>query len=191
MELIHNALLLHLDEGNESTQPITQKTQTQAAIAVGRKNLSDLEGLNVSGSKLTRLLLGLGRVFQVMASDPFGHTPEVNQFHIPDSASPAETDAMALLNTAVDHLALVRFPGSKLSDEGDTKDYDYAVHPIFSAYFVFSYRRKRKMTLTCDALLGLVDRPRETIREILNKNGRDYSPGIPEQMLLFGKFYGS
>ena len=46
------------------------------------------------------------------------------------------------------HLALLRFAGSKLQVAGETKDYDYMVHPVFAPFFVFSSRRKRKMTIT-------------------------------------------
>ena len=53
-----------------------------------------------------------------------------------------------LLESAIMHLALLRFSGTKLTAESDTKDFDYAVHPIFSAFFAFSYRRKRKMILS-------------------------------------------
>jgi hypothetical protein len=77
-----------------------------------------------------------------MASDAAGHKPEANQFHIADTGvgEPQEisNQVASLVNSAVMHLALIRTSGNKLSDEADTRDYDYMVHPIFSAFFVFS-----------------------------------------------------
>ena len=152
LELLEQAVKIQLAE-EKVYAPISPAIQTRAAQAVGRKNLSELEGLSVHGALLTKLLLGMGRVFQLMAADPIGHAPEINQFHLPHSS--ADTDPATiiaecdnLLKAAVMHLALLRFSGSKLGDAGETRDYDYTIHPIFSAFFVYSYRLKRKMLVT-------------------------------------------
>jgi hypothetical protein len=89
------------------------------------------------------------------------------------------------------HLALIRPSGTKLGDSADTRDYDYMVHPIYSAYFVFSYRKKRKMILTGSDLLGLVGSPKPTIRGILKKNNRATEEPLPEQLTLFEAYYDS
>ncbi|MEO6005222.1 MAG: hypothetical protein ABIZ04_09520 [Opitutus sp.] len=194
LELVERAFVAHIQKGEKWGLPLSLKTQTQTAIAVGRKNLDELEGLDVDGAKLTKLVLGLGRIFQVMAADPIAHSPEVNQFQISGGA-PTEIEtakAEKLLGSGVNHVALLRLVGSKPSDPGDTKDSDYTVHPIFSAFFEFSYRRKRKMTLTCEQLVLLVDQPKVAINEILQKSGRDETDEpLPEQMVLFESFYDS
>jgi len=194
LELVDQILLRHVQNGGSLGQPVPHEIQTIAAQYVGKKNLSELEGLSVQGAQLTKLLLGLGRIFQTMAADAAGHAPEVNSFHMSDPEA-GELDQVGeqvgkLLNSAVMHLALLRYPGTKLSDEADTRDYDYMVHPIFSAFFVFSYRRKRKMTLSGKNLLGLVNDPRRTIREILDSSNREVEEPLPDQLLLFQTYYG-
>ncbi|ODP38763.1 hypothetical protein [Sphingomonas turrisvirgatae] len=188
LELVGQALLLQRrDEGSVIGDPIRPELQTQAATQVGRKNLSELEGLSVHGAQLTKLLLGLGRVFEVLASEPEGHTPEVTQFSLPDDAPLG--DAEQLLSAAVMHLALVRSVANKRM-ELDLKGYDYSVHPIYSAFFVFSYRRKRKLKLTPNQLMALVREPKIGIRQILRQNNRgegDYP--LPDQLRLFEGFY--
>jgi len=87
-------------------------------------------------------------------------------------------------------LALVRNTGSKLTDDADTKDYDYMVHPIFSAFFAFSYRHKRKMLLTNFEFLGLIQSPHETIRQLLARQNRLDDEPLPEQSVLFESYYG-
>lgn len=192
LELIELAFVTHLHDEKCWGEPLSLRTQTLTAIAVGRKNLDELEGLDVDGAKLTKLVLGLGRVFQVMAADPIAHTPEVNQFQI-SGESPSEADAEKagkLINSAVNHVALLRLIGSKPSDLGETKDSDYAVHPIFSAFFAFSYRRKRKMTLTYGQIISLVERPKLAINDILKQSDRQESDDpLPEQMTMFGAYY--
>jgi hypothetical protein len=192
IELVDQSLLLHLREGKVLSEQVSVETQTIAAQSVGKKNLSELEGLSVHGAQLTKLILGLGRIFQVMAAQPGGHAPEINQFHVDDDGGDGEQqeDADRLLKSAVMQLALARFTGSKPADEGDTRDYDYMIHPIFSAFFVFSYRRKRKMLLSAVELLGLVKEPRDFIRAVLLKQNRSADSALPEQMRLFEAYYG-
>ncbi|CAN7620790.1 ORC-CDC6 family AAA ATPase [Variovorax paradoxus] len=190
LELVHSALLLHTEEEGASLSPISPEVQTQAAQAVGRKNLSELEGLSVDGARLTKLLLSLGRVFGVLAESPGGHTSEANQFHLREEQAPdSDGRAMELLKHSVMHLALVRYAGSKLLDERDTKAYDYMIHPIFAPFFVFSHRKKRKILLSSANLLSLVDRPREGIDAVLKLNYRESEADLPDQLQLFGDFY--
>ncbi|WP_438392095.1 ORC-CDC6 family AAA ATPase [Caballeronia sp. DA-9] len=191
LELVHSALLMHVEAGRDASVPIDPETQTLAAQAVGRKNLSELEGLSVDGARLTRLLLSLGRVFGVLAASPAGHTPEANQFHLREDVSHDDTDQRAneVLKNAVMHLALVRYAGSKLLDERDTRAYDYMIHPIFAPFFVFSHRKKRKIQLSSVQLLDLVERPRAGIDAILKSNNRANEESLPDQLELFGEFY--
>ena len=89
------------------------------------------------------------------------------------------------------HLALVRNSGTKLSEQAATQEYDYWLHPIFAPFFIYSYRRKRKMLLAMDLLEGLVDRPRPTIRHILSNTNRLREEELPEQLSMFEGYYAS
>ncbi|AOE64073.1 hypothetical protein QZH45_06450 [Pseudomonas corrugata] len=191
LELVHAAFIRHVENDGTPQSPISPKSQTEAAEEIARKNLSELEGLSVEGGKLTKLVLSIGRVLQVMASDARGHAPEVNQFHIKqDSARPDCSDQVKrILDQAVMHLALVRSPGNKLMSEGDTADYDYRLHPIFSSLFVFSHRKKRKFLLSDQQILGLISRPKETIKEVLSQSNRSDDLNLPDQLSLFGSYY--
>lgn len=196
LELVDQSLLRHVQADGSLAQPVSPDVQTAAAQSVGQKNLTELEGLAVEGARLTRLLLGLGRVFGTMAAQPLGHTPELNQFHLEDSSAGSALDKDAteverLLRAAVMHLALVRSTGTKLAEEGATREYDYMVHPIFSPFFVFSYRRKRKMSFTDSEIIGLVHTPRETIPEILGRTNRRIEDDLPDQLRLFEAYYAS
>jgi hypothetical protein len=194
IELVDQSLLQHVRDRQRLSDAVSPERQTIAAQNVGKKNLSELEGLSVHGAQLTKLVLGLGRVFQVMAGQPEGHAPEVNQFHLADNGreetADVPEDVDRLLRAAVMHLALLRFPGNKLADEGETRDYDYLIHPIFSAFFVFSYRRKRKMLLSASDLMGIVKNPQEYIPKILARQHRSNDEDLPEQVLLFEAYYG-
>lgn len=192
LALVEQSLLLQVRAGGKLSQPTPQRLQTVAAQTVGKDNLTDLEGVS-GGLQLTRLLLGLGRIFGVMAAASSGHAPEVNQFRVVDNPNITPKEAAEvdeLLKSAVMHLALVRSPGNKLADETETKDYDYMVHPIYSPFFVFSYRKKRKLVLAHSQLIGLIKNHQEAIRDILRSSNRVTEEEIvtvsslPEQLLL-------
>lgn len=187
LELVEQSLVLSNE--TDMSIPVSFDNQTRAAQRIGKKNLGELEGLSVSGAQLKKLLLSLGRIFQVMAFDASRHAPEVNQFRLSDQNLDPEVEK--LLKTAVMHLALLRFPGNKLTDEADTREHDFMIHPIFTAFFEFSYRRKRKMTITGRQLVGLVREPRGTLREILARTDRSFEDDVPlpEQMRLFENYY--
>lgn len=193
LALVDQSLRLEVQASQEIPAAVSVDRQTTAAQEVGRSGLADLEGLTVHGAQLTRLLLGLGRVFQLMASEAERHAPEVNQFHVLRAAGgDAAVDAAAdeLLHAAVMHQALVRAPGSKPADEADTRAYDYSVHPIYSAFFVFSYRRKRKMQIEPSDIVEMAHDPSAGIRRVLARSGRvEIGDDLPEQLHLFESYY--
>ena len=191
LELVDQALTSHIESAGDPGAPISPEVQTNAAYATGQKSLRELEGLSLSGAKLTRFLLGLGRIFQMMAEDPVGHTPEVNQFHLAGDVlvSKHREFATMLLREGIMHLALSWYRGSKLQDRTDIRQFDYGIHPIFAPVFGFSYRRKRKLLLADDDFASLVDRPSETIARILREQRRTVDDDLTEQMKLFSVFY--
>ncbi|MEJ6551178.1 MULTISPECIES: hypothetical protein [Psychrobacter] len=194
LELVDTVLKDYLEECKNKEEVneypiISPAIQTYAAVKVGKKNLSELEGLSVEGAKLTKLLLSLGRIFGVLASKPLNQTPEANQFQIRFKAEDEES-INKIIRQAIMHLALIRHSGNKLTEENSTKDYDYMIHPIFSAFFVFSYRKKRKITLNSNDLLSLVYRPHEGIKKVLESNrSQEPSLDLPDQMQLFEGYY--
>lgn len=188
LELVGRSIQLNRKQGGASL-PIDEETQTRAAVSVAKKNLSELEGLSVNGAQLTKLLLSLGKVFEVFASNPEGHAPEYTQFHFSDSEVLPE-QVRQLLDSAVMHLALVRTESSKRM-EFETRSSDYAVHPIFSPFFQFSYRRKRKVLLRGDDISGLISEPKKFIERIVSKHGIVERDEQPLQMQLFEAFYNN
>lgn len=192
LQLVETALSAQVLSGSSLSVPVSPEVQTGAAQDVGAHNLQVLQGLAKEGAQLTKLALSLGRIFGVMASLPEGHTPEVNQFEV---VAPARTfiaealDIDSLLRLAVMHQALIRFPGTKLTDEADTRDYDYSLHPIYAALFEFSYRRKRKMTLRAEEIVGLIQQPSRTISLILDRSRRHVEEELPEQLYMFAQHY--
>lgn len=196
------------DSGIWLSTEVSFDNQTRAARMVGERNLRELEGLSTIGPLLTRLCVGLGRVFQVMAANPEGHSPEVTQFQIEQRSSSGSSwditqtegrgeepvTAKELVREGITHLALIRIRGTKISGTETASD-DYMLHTIFAPVFEFSYRRKRKMTVSEDELVGLAVRPpRPIIKSVLERSGREQSEidaYLPDQMYLFDQHLNS
>ena len=201
LQLVETSLRLHIRAGGELGDPVDPDVQTVAAQEVGEKNLFQLESVSGVGQQLLRLLLGLGRIFGQLAAGGTRHRPETNQFELPGRVPPVEqpTEEEArrvalLLNQAVMNLALIRISANKLQSASDIADDQYIVHPMFSAFFVFSYRRKRKMTLRPRQLLALIDNHQAAIRAVLGEADETeaaihVAEDLPDQMRLFAEYY--
>ena len=166
MELIYKTFERHIEMVGDLSSQVSAELQTEVAIQIGEKNLAQLECIEKDGPRIVRLLCGLGRVFESLAKDKDPGTPEVNQFFIEGDDCDQEADR--LLSVAVKNLAMIRSPGNKLYG-AQTKAYDYCIHPIFAPFFIFSYRKKRKMPLYLSELKGLVENPRLFVEKVLRR----------------------
>ena len=192
LELVEQALDRHLEEGGGVLGPVDAAIQTRTAQYIGKTRLRELEGLALSGAKLTRLLLGLGRIFQIMAEDCVGHTPEVNRFGVTTKGESLHSGSQVdtLLRDGVMHLALLRYQGSRVRRTA-SREPEYGVHPIFAPFSGFSHRRKRRIGLSESEIWGLVEKPGIAIERIVSGLNRRADEDPPEQMGLFGGFYGT
>lgn len=187
LELVGSSLRVHTANGFELGKAVSYSDQTKAAQDVGATIVRQMPGFGPEGRRITQLVLGLGRVFNVMAANPESHSPEVNQFRVSDQPSDR---LRSTLESGVMHLALDRFQSNKNSREGvATRSWDYRLHPILSPFFEFSSRKKRRLTTTERQLEMLISDPPRGIRAILADSGRSSSTEIPEQLTLFGAYY--
>ena len=175
LALVYRGLVQHLRdlEERDLAMSLSVDTQTRAAKRVARERLEELEGLSADGTNLAQLVMGLGKIFGTMAVQAEGHAPEVTQFRLKGSTSAAdEARSKDLLRDGVMLLALRRFPGTKPTGRDDIRQYDYMLYPLFSALFDFSFRKKRRTDLSPADIVGLVERQRQTVINILARSKR-------------------
>lgn len=165
MELVYKSCYMYLQDNGDITKPIPFDKQTEAAQEVGKKNLTELEGTWKDGVQITKLVMSLGSLFGKIATYRGKTAPELVQFDIAGEMSDRTRE---IINASVMNLAMVRMSSNKMSGS-DIKTYQYSLHPIFAPYFQFSFRRKRKLSLTDAELLGCIDNPEETVNSILKR----------------------
>lgn len=191
LELVYHALRTHVSEGGPVGGPVAFETQTVAASEVGETTLRELQGQSGIGGQLTRLTLSLGRVFNVFAAAPEGHTPEVNQIRIePPIGTGDPSDLATLIREALINGCLIAFAGNKQTlVSAQTKSPDYQLHPIFSPYFVYSHRRKRRIQITPEQVLALSSEGAARAINTIILNGRRRVQELPEQLEFYSGFY--
>jgi hypothetical protein len=188
LQLVHEALSTHIASGKSLNDAVSIDNQTIAASRVGQKILGELDGTSANGAALTKLALGLGRIFQVLASEPFGHTPEVNQFRVNRSSNVLDDRALSsLLRDATSQNLLLAFPADKrASVSAETLENDYQMHPIFAPYFVYGHRRKRRMTISGREVLALSnDRTGQAVKQVLYSANGTVPDTLPTQLALY------
>ncbi|MCR5574210.1 MAG: hypothetical protein K6F78_05250 [Bacteroidaceae bacterium] len=165
MALVYRSYYIYLQNEGDITKPIPFDKQTEAAHDVGWKNLTELEGYWNKGVQLTKLVMSLGSLFGKIAIFGDKSAPELVQFEIKDEMSERTQE---IINASVMNLAMIRMSSNKLSGK-EIKSYQYSLHPIFAPYFLFSFRRKRKMSLTDADIQGCIDKPEDTVANILKR----------------------
>jgi hypothetical protein len=195
LDLVSTMINRHLQEGGDLSGAIAAELQTDVAQEVGRKNVAELERDSDDARSLQRLVLSLGRVFEVLAAKPIGFAPEVTQFALPadDSAgppSPRSLEVARILAEGINAQAFLRLPASKRREPSDARAYDYMLHPVFAPFFVISHRRKRKTEIREDELLGLIQDPKWEIMRLLRRLRHDpREVPLPDQLKLFSAYY--
>lgn len=183
MELVYRSYYLYLQEGGDIAKPVSADIQTKAARNVGWKNLTELEGTWSNGAQLTRMVQTLGTIFSRLAKERENSAPETVQFEIEGERSERTEE---LLQAGIMNLALIRMPANKQSGRGSVKEFMYSLHPIFAPYFIYSFRRKRKMGLSDAEFLLCVDNPKKAVKDILDKRNIKISEeGVVMNQLYF------
>lgn len=167
---------------------LSHQAQTESAKTVGKRRLDQLEGLDTEGINLKRLVLAMGRVFFELARSPMGKTPEVTHFVVGGDTYQQEK-IRKLLTVGVGHLAFEAAPRTKATSTTETKDDEYRLHRIFSAFFEYSYRRKRRVTFDATTLNKVFDKPSAAISGMLGNCASTVEEELPEQLALFSSFY--
>ena len=191
LELLDSAIEDQLVGGDlgDHLLRISAKSQTIAARTVGERRLNQLEGLADFGVQLKRLVLAVGKVFFERARSPEGKTPEVTSFVLSGPVDKIQ-QLSKFLAEGVAHLAFEVSPRTKATSDSELKDDEYRLHPVFSAFFEISHRRKRRMTLDAANLLAVLeDNPGKAISALLNGKEQSAEQELPEQLALFSAFY--
>jgi hypothetical protein len=190
VEIVERAFELHRVTGNDIRTPISARDQTEACIAVGRKYAQEVQALDPQGHRLTFLLLGLGRLFYLLARHSLGKQPDTTSFVLTRPVSiESNRELDELLRSAIMHQVLRKWPATKLTSPTEAKESEYSVHPVFSAFFVFPYQKKRRIRINGDDLLLLSVDLKSGLKAISSGQIEEGAEAFPQQLSLFEAAY--
>jgi hypothetical protein len=118
-----------------------------------------------------------------------GTAPEQTLFTVSGKPEAVER-IIQLLDDGVAHLAFESSPRTKRTSGTEPRDNEYRIHPVYSAVFEISWRKKRRVAFDAEALEHLILNPSSGISELLGAELLD-AEDLPEQLALFAPFYRS
>jgi hypothetical protein len=179
VEFCHTALRMY-SKGEEVAQgrtpriPINQ--QALAARETSALLLEKVAQLGDDGRRLQRVVMRLGRFFELAHQRPTQSEPEVNHFSIKEADKLGlREDAQKLLRQALIWSVIYEEPDTKNKSDSTAVQTDHVPNAIFSPYFGISYRKKRKASLTSAEVNTIFSGTDTEFEELLSQYRRYWS----------------
>jgi hypothetical protein len=143
--------VLEMSELEDETSDIfSVEIQARAAYEAADQLIREIKTFGESGEQLRSFVLRLGNVFRTLQSAPSMSEPEQNQFTINSGDRSLDTDEMLFISEAQKYAILIEMLETKAKSAVSTDITDFQLNPIYSPYFMISYRRKRKVDFSVE-----------------------------------------
>lgn len=157
LELCHQSVLLN-EQFNAKTSSrtldkIPVNIQSRATKKTSGLELEKISDLGSHGSHLKKIATRLGKIYSYSQIRKSQSEVEINHFSL-DLSDETELneDTRTLLNEAIIWSVLIEEHSTKQKNLESLEIKDYVLHPVLSAHFGISYRKKKKLKLTKDSL---------------------------------------
>lgn len=184
LELCYQALLRaevveHIRPG-EVFSAIPVEIQAKSTLRMSTLELEKISDLGANGIHLKRIAKRLGIIFKYSQKRKSQSEPEVNHFSIALSdISLLDKSTQKLLKEALIWSVLFEQKSTKNKSDSEVEMVDYILHPVLSASFGISYRKKRKLRLSCEQVEVIFNGDEERFNNILKNFGEKW--GIQEE----------
>jgi hypothetical protein len=143
--------VLEMSELEDDTSDVFSiEIQARAAYEAADQLIREIKTFGESGEQLRSFVLRLGNVFRTLQSAPSMSEPEQNQFTINSGDRSLDTDEMLFISEAQKYAILIEMLETKAKSTVSTDITDFQLNPIYSPYFMISYRRKRKVDFSVE-----------------------------------------
>lgn len=157
-------------------QTVNADYQMLAVKTVSKNMLSEIVKFGPKGKILYLFSMRLGHLFEELRKRDSQSEPEQNQFSV---SGPITDRCQALLNDLVKWSVL--YEGKLTKQKTLESGIEYLFNPIYSAYFTISYRKKRRVELTSDEIMGLCNESDELYKKLIKRmTSRNTSQGSKE-----------
>lgn len=124
--------------------------QARAAYEAADQLIREIKTFGEFGEQLRSFVLRLGNIFRTLQSAPSMSEPEQNQFTINSGERALADEEMLFISEAQKYAILIEMLETKAKSSISTDITDFQLNPIYSPYFMISYRRKRKVDFSIE-----------------------------------------
>ncbi|MDI7191265.1 hypothetical protein [Leptospira santarosai] len=160
--------------------PITQATGIRSA---SEYLLNEIKGFGESGNRLSMFVHRLGHLYAVNRRRPEKSRSEVIQFSIASGSTGKEGRVFEFLNEACKYSILISSKGMQKFNQDDPYIEDFTLNPIYTPYFLLSYRRRKKIDLSTEDLNSLIFGTVDEFKKLILNFSRNF--GFDEGSNLF------
>lgn len=137
-------------ENSQEAFIIDIDTQALAVRSASEDILNEAPSYGRMGSRLRAFIYNLGHIFEYSQMRRTQSEPEVNHFSIKGGYSNLDEDDIKFLSEAEKWGVLYKEKSTKEKDKSNPDSVEWILNPVYSPFFVISYRKKRKIEFTSE-----------------------------------------
>lgn len=135
---------------DDAADSFSIEIQARAAYEAADQLIREIKTFGEFGEQLRSFVLRLGNIFRTLQSAPSMSEPEQNQFTINSGERALADEEMLFISEAQKYAILIEMLETKAKSSVSTDITDFQLNPIYSPYFMISYRRKRKVDFSIE-----------------------------------------
>lgn len=188
LELCKSAFSLLDDSSLTDSFVIDRKLQHLAARSTSEELVKEISRFTPLGSQLSNFVKATGKLFQLCQEKETQSETEVTHFGIKEDDAGLTEDDERFFKEAEKWGVLKPIESTKNKSSTSSAIYDYVLNPIYSPFFLISYRKGRKIEIEVSALRQMYQNGEMSITSELRKQLRlsnvDNSANQPTQATL-------
>jgi len=188
LELCKSAFSLLDDSSLTESFVIDRKLQHLAARSTSEELVKEISRFTPLGSQLSNFVKATGKLFQLCQDKETQSETEVTHFGIKEDDTGLTEDDEKFFKEAEKWGVLKPIESTKNKSSTSSAIYDYVLNPIYSPFFLISYRKGRKIEIEASALRQMYQNGEMAITSELRKQLRlsnvDNSANQPTQATL-------
>ncbi|WP_210409541.1 hypothetical protein, partial [Leptospira levettii] len=157
LEICYKIFIQVQDFNHKLPKEIDPLMQAEGVKEASRYLLEKVKDCGDEGNRLYDFVNRLGHLYSINRRSKIKSRTEIIQFSIIGGTYKNKNKIMDFINESIKHSILLDFQGNQRFDQNNPDLINYVLNPIFSPYFMISYRKKRRLDLRAEQLEILVD----------------------------------
>lgn len=172
LELCKTAFSLIDDNSLSENFTVDRKLQHLAARSTSEELIKEINRFTPLGTQLSNFVKAIGKVFQLCQDKETQSETEVTHFGIKEDDTPLTEEDDRFFKEAEKWGVLKAIESTKNKSTASAATFDYVLNPIYSPFFLISYRKGRKIEIEASALRMMYQNGETAIGSELRKQLR-------------------